>query len=307
MILSVGLTPAWQQVLVFDQFTLGEVNRAQQVLWNASGKVLNANRVAHLLGGPARALTIVGGASGQAIREDCARHGLAVRFVEADSPTRICTTIVERDRSVSTELVPNAAQVTQEERQAFLAAWPDEARTASMVLLIGSLPAGTPATFYHTLMQGTKAPVLLDARGPELLAALPARPFLVKPNRTELAQTVGRSLRTDAEVWDAMRELNERGAQWVVITDGAQPVRVSTQMGCYVLHPPPVSVVNPIGCGDSLAAGTAWALDQGQEPIEAIRFGLAAAADKIGRLLPGVVDAARVHALVSQVRVERRP
>lgn len=306
MILSAGLTPAWQQVLVFDHFTLGDVNRARQVVWNASGKVLNANRAAHLLGGPARALTVVGGSPGQAIQKDCSRHGLAVGFVEAATPTRICTTIVESDRNQATELVPNAAELTEAERQAFLDAWPGEAADAQVVLLIGSLPAGTPTTFYRTLMEQTRATVLLDARGPELLAALAARPLLVKPNRAELAQTVGRPLTDEGDVWIAMRELNERGAAWVVITEGSRPVRVSTARECYVLTPPVVPVVNPIGCGDCLAAGIAWALAHGREPLEAIRFGLATAGDKVGRLLPGVVDPVNVAALLPRVTVERR-
>ena len=62
MILVAGLTPAWQQVLRFERFTPGTVNRAAWVRWCASGKVLNAARAAHLLGGPVRALTVVGGA-----------------------------------------------------------------------------------------------------------------------------------------------------------------------------------------------------------------------------------------------------
>ena len=57
-ILAAGLTPAWQQVLVFDAFTPGAVNRAREVHWCASGKVLNAARALHHLGGPARALTV---------------------------------------------------------------------------------------------------------------------------------------------------------------------------------------------------------------------------------------------------------
>ena len=53
MILTAGLTPAWQHVLVFDAFTPGAVNRAREVHWCASGKVLNAARGLHHLGGPA--------------------------------------------------------------------------------------------------------------------------------------------------------------------------------------------------------------------------------------------------------------
>jgi len=41
VILVAGLTPAWQQILRFDDFRPGEVNRASEVQWCCSGKVLN--------------------------------------------------------------------------------------------------------------------------------------------------------------------------------------------------------------------------------------------------------------------------
>ena len=39
MIVAAGLTPAWQQILRFDALRLGEVNRAVEAHWCASGKV----------------------------------------------------------------------------------------------------------------------------------------------------------------------------------------------------------------------------------------------------------------------------
>ena len=48
MILSAGLTPAWQQILVFDGFRYGEVNRAAEAVWCASGKVFNAGIAAQI-------------------------------------------------------------------------------------------------------------------------------------------------------------------------------------------------------------------------------------------------------------------
>ena len=49
VILSAGLTPAWQQILVFDAFHPGEVNRAVEAHWCSSGKVLNAGIAAQHL------------------------------------------------------------------------------------------------------------------------------------------------------------------------------------------------------------------------------------------------------------------
>ena len=76
MILSAGLTPAWQQILVFDQVRWGEVNRAREVAWCGSGKVLNAGMAAHHLGGPGLTLAPLG--------------GLPLAEIERESPRSAC-------------------------------------------------------------------------------------------------------------------------------------------------------------------------------------------------------------------------
>ncbi len=303
MILVAGLTPAWQQLLRFDALALGEVNRAREVHWCASGKVLNAARCLCLLGGPVKALTIVGRATGEQIRQDAARLGLDARWIEGAAPTRVCTTILDAGSRCVTELVPEAGAVGDSERAAFTAAYAEEAATATVVVLIGSVPAGTPSGFYRDLLARTPGRAVLDARGPELLESLHEKPFLIKPNRGELARTLGRERLDDAELIDAMREMNSRGAAWVVVTDGGGPVHVSSHDRLYRLRPPAGDVVNPIGCGDCLAAGIAWGLHRGMEAPEAVRQGMGAAADKLGRLLPGAVDAGRAEALAASVEV----
>jgi 1-phosphofructokinase family hexose kinase len=303
VILSAGLTPVWQQVLLFDALAWGEVNRAREAHWCASGKVLNVARALHHLNAPGKALTVVGGSTGGAVRRDAERLGLAARWVDAVAPTRICTTVVEAGRHTATELVANAGALDDAEIAAFEAAYVEEAAAAAVVVLIGSLPAGTPPDFYRRLLARTPGRAVVDARGPELLEALHERPFLVKPNRSELQQTLGRELTADASLFDAMRELNERGVAWVVVTDGRNPVHVRGQGRLYRLRPPTAEVLNPIGCGDCLAAGIARALHGGAEPVDAVRYGVATAADKLGRLLPGVVVRDGVDAQLAAVEV----
>jgi fructose-1-phosphate kinase PfkB-like protein len=169
-----------------------------------------------------------------------------------------------------------------------------------VAVVIGSLPAGTPNSFYRDLLSVTGCPAVLDFRGEGLLGVLDLKPYVVKPNREELARTVGRSLDTDAELLAGMRLLNERGAQWVVITQGTKPVWVTSAQRAYRLHPPRAGkVVNPIGCGDSLAAGIAWATRAGREILDAVRLGMAAAAANVETLLPcrfdptGIADRAK--------------
>ena len=304
MIVSAGLTPAWQQILLFDRFTPGEVNRAREAHWCASGKVLNVAVALHHLGVPHRTVCLVGGDSGNAIKKELAQLGLAARWVESQASTRVCTTILEAGKPGATELVENSAAVTAAELEAFLAAFREEARDAEVVVLSGSLPAGTSPTFYCDLMRCAGGRIILDARGSELVDALPERPYLVKPNREELERTVGHILEDRDALLAAMREVNSRGAEWVCITQGAEAVYLSSTTQGFELQPPRIEVVNPIGCGDCMAAGIAAALHQGADAVEAVRHGMSAAADNAMQLLPARLRTDRIDNLAGKIKAK---
>ncbi|MCL4195358.1 MAG: hypothetical protein KJZ87_26705, partial [Thermoguttaceae bacterium] len=85
MILSAGLTPAWQQILVFDAFRYGEVNRAREAHWCASGKVFNAGIAAHHLGGASLTLALVGGPPLREVTRDFDELGVPHRWIETQT------------------------------------------------------------------------------------------------------------------------------------------------------------------------------------------------------------------------------
>lgn len=305
MILSAGLTPAWQQIMVFDAFHRGEVNRANEALWCSSGKVFNAGIAAHRLGGPSLTLATVGGAPVPQIEAEFGALGVPYRWIHTESATRVCTTIIERSSGEITELVENGRPLSSDELARFREAYSEEVRRAAVAVVIGSLPVGTPATFYRELLQQTPCPAVLDFRGEGLLSVLDLQPYVVKPNREELAKTVGSVLATDAELLAAMRSLNERGARWVVVTQGPQPVWVSSTQAAYRVYPPRLEqVVNPIASGDALAATIAWATRAGRPLLDAVRLGVAAAAQNVGHILPCRLEPDRLAAQADLVRVE---
>jgi len=286
LILAAGLTPAWQQILVFDSLRVGQVNRAREAHWTASGKVVNVGLALHHLGGPNLTLALLGGLPGRSVEQAFLSAGVAGRWIWTRKPTRVCTTILDRSTRLTTELVENAAAVEPEELDSFRAAYEESARDAEFVVLTGSLPPGTPKSFYRDLIEHTRGQVILDASGSELLEALAMRPFCVKPNREELGRTLGRELGSDDELKDAMAEIHRRGAEWVLVSHGAERLWAYSAGNFHTFQPARVEVVNPIGSGDCLAAGVAWALREGASMVEAIRFGMAAAAQNVTMLLP---------------------
>jgi len=294
MILVAGLTPAWQQITVLNQLRVGEVNRAREVHWCASGKVLNVGLALTQLGADVRTLSFIGsGAAGEATRRDMEELGVDVRWVESSARQRVCSTLLDRESGQTTEIVENSSAASDVEILAFEAAFSDEAAQskAQLLVLSGSLPTGTAKDFFATLLSRVRMPTILDIRGEEMLAALPHRPLVVKPNREELGHTVRRELITDDDVWQAMSEINAHGAEWVVVTNGGNEVFASRLEERLRYQPPRVNVVNPIGCGDCFTAGLAWALQRGEDMPAAIRAGIAAAAQNAEQLLPARLDA----------------
>ena len=129
---------------------------------------------------------------------------------------------------------------------------------------------------------------------------------MVKPNREELARTVGRDLLDEPDVIEAARSLTDRGVTWVVVSHGKAGVAIVSAEAAYRCQPPVVDpIVNPIGSGDSLAAALAWAIDDGKEFLEAMRLAVGAASHNVGQLLPATLSAGEVRRLADQVTIER--
>ena len=303
-ILAAGVSPAWQQIMVFGAFHYGEVNRTAEVYWHAQGKVINAGIAAHHLGGPSLTLTTLGGPAVAPIDRELAELGVPRRWVVTESATRVCTTILDRATGAMTELIEDAKPLRPAELDEFRRVYAEEAAKAGVVVLTGSLPMGTPAGYYRELVERTPCPAVLDFRDEGLLGTLDLKPLVVKPNREELAQTVGCPLDDDVQLVEAMRSLNHRGAEWVVTTQGERPVWVTSASSVYRLNCLPADeVVNPIGSGDAMAAAIAWAIRDGRQMVEAVRLGIAAAAENVRQLTTCRLDAAVVQDRAQEVQV----
>jgi len=305
MIVAGGLTPAWQQIMRFDRLRPGQVNRAREVQWCASGKVLNVGVALAHLGAECETVALLGGATGEHIEREFQSLGIRRKWAWTHWATRTCTTILDVENGRVTELVENAGPVTHAELDSFATTFHESAATAQLVVLTGSLPARAPSRYFRDLLATVTVPVILDIRGPELIESLERPVFVVKPNREELAATLGRDLSDDQALQAAMRELNARGAQWAIVTDGPRPAWASSASGIYRFFPPQIEMINPIGSGDCLAAGFAWATATGQEPLAAIRCGVSAAAENARQLLPARLDPDVVLRGADEVKFER--
>lgn len=308
-VLAIGVTPAWQQTIELPHLTLGEVNRAANVTWTASGKVVNVGLALHSLGANAMTICPIGGHTGEELAAEFEATGASAKWLRVAARTRVCTTLLDADRQQTTELVENALPLTPDELlqyQRLVKGVASELATQRLVVAVsGSLPQGTSPSFFAETLQGISAELVLDIRGPELLACLPLKPLVVKPNKSELAASTGMAINSMTDLRQAMTRLRELGAQWVVVSDGPHPMVVQGPDGDFIVPPVKVNVVNPIGCGDCLAAGIAHGIAAGLDVLAAVCLGMAAASDNATSLLSARLNPQHVATLRQQLEVHR--
>jgi tagatose 6-phosphate kinase len=307
MILCIGTTPAAQRVMAFRKLTIDAVNRAVTTLDGAAGKSVNVAKVLKALGEQPVATGFLGGDRGEHLRALLEARGIELDFVEVAPRTRQCITLLDTTAGTQTELVEESQAVAAADYEKLMHVIRRRVKGCRAVVMSGTITPGGPADLYF---QGTQLAIeagampVVDAQGAALIEALRARPGLVKPNRTELAATLGRELKDEAAVMSAMRELCERGAQRVVVTAGKDPALAFDGQSWWRIRAPRIDATNPIGSGDAFAAGLVWRLLRGDNLGEACRWASATGAANALILMAGEVHRNDVERLAADARVE---
>jgi len=306
MILCIGTTPAAQRVMIFRRLALDVVNRAATTLDGAAGKAINVAKVLKALDEQPIATGFLGGERGEFLRAAMAAKEIESEFITVQAPTRQCLTVIDEATGTHTELVEEGRAVAPADFEKFMAVVRRRIAGCRAAVMSGTIAPGCPATLYRDCTRlGERAGALsaVDAQGAALTEALKAKPGLVKPNRAELGATVGRELKSDAEVMPAMRQLHERGAQRVIVTAGRAPALAFDGKIFHRIVPPRIPPANPIGSGDAFTAAVVWRLLRGDDLGEACRWGAAAGAANALTLMPGELGRADVERLVKEVEV----
>jgi len=294
--------------MVFRKLTPDAVNRALTVADGPAGKSVNVAKVLKALGERPLAAGFLGGERGRCLRDMLEAKGIETDFVTVAAQTRQCVTVLDQEAGTQTELVEEGPTVSPADYEQLGAVLRRRVKACRAVVMSGSLaPGGAGDLYFQAAWQARQTGVLcaIDAQGAPLAEALKAQPGLVKPNRAELAATLGRELKDEAGVMSAMGELCRRGAQRAVVTAGKEAVLAFDGESFWRIIPPPVKVVNPIGCGDAFLAALVWRMLRGESLGEACRWASAAGAANAITLMPGEVERADVERLAAAVHVQR--
>lgn len=293
--------------MVFRGLSLDEVNRAEKTLDGVAGKSINVAKVLKALGQNPIATGFLGGDRGTLVESTLKERGIETAFIKIAPETRQCTTVIDESVGTNTELVQESDGVPKEKYRELMEVVRKWIGRCRAMVISGTLTPRAPTDFYRRCTQLATEHGLLsivDAKGPALIEALKARPGVVKPNRSELAATVGHELVTEADLMSAMRELCDRGALRVIVTSGKKPALAFDGQRFWRIHAPNIVAVNPIGSGDAFTAGLVWRLLRGADLGEGCRWASATGAANALTLMAGEVRRKDVQRLATEVKVE---
>ncbi len=305
MIVTVTLNPALDITYSVPELRTGTTHRPQ-VLAQAGGKGVNVARTLHALGRETVAILPLGGFDAAAMRAEMETGGVPHHVIPISGATRRTVTVVETgsaDGSATAfnESGPEITGAEWAEIRAAVSSVLETVDSASALVLSGKLPPGLPDDAYAdliTLADGFGVPAILDTEGPALLAALAARPAIVKPNAHELLDATGLS-----DAAQAAAELLRRGARAVVSSHGPDGLTASLAAGTWFARPPRIAGGNPTGAGDGAVAALAAGLADGTSWPDTLADAAALSAATVLTNRAGVFDAEAYRRFRAEITV----
>lgn len=308
MILTITLNPSVDISYKLEAFNPDTANRVSNVSKTAGGKGLNVSRVIQQLGENVAASGFLGGSLGQFIRKEISEQSIEDLFVNITGDTRNCIAVIHEGQQ--TEILEAGPTINENEETEFLNNFSEDVQKIDYVIISGSLPKGLTKDFYACLIKighQYDTPVLLDTKGELLHHTLESnsKPFLIKPNKEELADLLGEKVTDDAQIVSALQSQTFAGVTWVVVTTGSTGAIVKHNEEIYQLSTPEVDAVNPVGSGDSVIAGFAVGLSRGLSDEELVKYALTMGVLNALETQTGSINTDKVDWYKNQIRLER--
>lgn len=274
MIYTVTFNPAIDYVIEVDNFKSGTVNRVKNNEKFAGGKGINVSRVLNNLNVKSIALGFVGGFTGKFIEDSLENQGIKTNFIKVNEDTRIN---VKLKSDVETEINGSGPNISSENLNELFKIV-ESLTSDDYLVLAGNVQKSVPSDIYSILQKKcilNNVKVIVDTTGDALVATLPNKPFLIKPNNHELGEIFNKDLKSEEEIIVYAKKLIDMGAQNVIISMAEKGALLINKNGIYKASPAKGVVKNSVGAGDSVIAGFLASYSQNKDIVEAFRYGAA--------------------------------
>ena len=269
--------------------------RADVCRWKGDQRLKN-------LGIESTALGFIAGFTGEEIRRKVEKMGITSEFIQLENGfSRINIKLKSID---GTEINGTGPSIGSEELERLLKKL-DTLKKGDVLILAGSIPASLPDSIYSDIMERLEEKevmIVVDATKDLLVNVLKYHPFLIKPNNHELGEMFDVVLKTNDEIVEYAKKLQEKGARNVLVSMAGDAVLLAEDGSVYESPAPKGKLINAVGAGDSMVAGfTAGYMQKGSYE-HAFKMGVSTgSASAFSEYL---ATKSEIEAIYKQVRVE---
>lgn len=309
MLLIVCPNIAIDRVLEVPDFRATAVQRCAPAIVQPGGKGSNAARVFRQLGGDVVLAGFSGRHHSRWITESLGETGVQVALVEAYDDSRICTTILDTaNHRHPTVINEESAPIEDHAAERLLQVVDEWLPRVTAVLATGSLAQGLDPDFYRYVLERARSLgkfTALDATGPALSEGVQARPDFLKLNAQEIGELAGVTVPNTKNVLNYLLNEGASLAHHTAVTFGEAGAILNVDGHYWQAAPPKVSNTNPIGAGDSFAAGYLQEFMRSSDVERAFRRALAAGASDAATARPGWVTVEDIEGLAQSVHLDQ--
>lgn len=308
MILCLNLNAAIDKTIVVSSFEINKIHRPESVLSLAGGKGCNVARALKTLGETPVVSGWVGGFAGQFIEEELHREGIQTDFVHTDFESRTCTSILDRSTQTMTEIYEKGEAVPLEKLDELRDLIRKTIGKYKAMTLSGSMPQGVPSNFYADLIEiahEQNVPAFLDSSGDALRQGIEAKPFLVKPNETEVRSLLNLASHDTFDSVQAASDVSSKYGTSVLLSLGAKGAIAANEGDVFVVEVPRVDAKSAVGSGDCTLGGLVHGILNGLSFEESVRCGVAAGTANTLTVGAGQFKLADFEKLREQVHISR--
>lgn len=279
MVYTVTFNPALDYVMNVEKLSTDDINRTESEELYYGGKGINVSAILSRLNVPTVALGFTAGFTGQKLKEMLDDDGIKNDFTELNSGFTRINVKVKFGKEL--DINANGPEITADKiKELFLKL--KKLNDGDYLVLAGSVPASLPDDLYSKILEelsGKNINIVVDTTGNQLLNVLKYKPFLIKPNHHELGEIFGQEMDTTEKITEYAKKLQDMGAVNVLVSRGGDGAVLVDGNG--TVHPAAAvegTLVNSVGCGDSMVAGFIAGYITNKSYSEALKLSVASSA-----------------------------
>ena len=277
-IVTLTINPALDKSAKIDQLLPEQKLKCKAIEFQAGGGGVNISRVLHTLGVKNNCMFTCGGDTGKTLKGLLEDEKLELTPIAVEAWTRENLAVVDAKTDLQYRFGMPGQGLSAAEIKIVKSAINKIVTDNSLFIISGSIPDAMSSDFYIELIDSLSAKnvkIIVDTSGEALKASLKKPVFLMKPNQGELAQLAGKDFLTKTEQENfAMELINNKHAEYVVVSLGARGAFLASESGIFYQNTPSVKVKSTIGAGDSMVAGLVYAIEQGMSSQDILKWGV---------------------------------